>query len=227
MRLLRSRFPVPDLSFGGAAAVPVRHIRRFRWYKQCSPVPPPAFRCDHDVTAGRHPVHLALRAAFSSVIARRQEDEFRIIDTTSPCLFGNHSTQSPCAHHGLVSASEYFRSPPRTRITEGWTIFLPRVAGILVGLIGGRFAQVRAAGADQHDTDRLSRVCAAGDEVCFWRSSTITGAVTELPCCQRRAWPLKVATPVACCNSASDEITCDGSRRRGRGCLGMPGAERA
>ena len=105
----------------------------------------------------------------------------------------------PARITALCSALEYLRSPPRTLITDGPFCFSEfpapgtAAAALTITTCTGLFALV---------------VCATS--VCFVRSSTITGAFTELPCCHSRTLPLKVAAPVECFSSALSATTCVG-----------------
>ena len=124
-------------------------------------------------------------SSFEAVVASA------VLDTTLPA--------APARMTALRSALEYFRSPPRTLITEGSFFFA------LPACLERWRSHLPAPPAP--DSCCLL-VCAVS--VCFVRSSTITGAATELPCCHSRAPPLNVAAPVDLCNSACCAITCAG-----------------
>jgi hypothetical protein len=170
---------------GGAAAVPVSTYSPVAVYTPTAPRFRAGPRRSAPHARRRHAVHLRLAAVLAGVIARgssalnliRYRGRRPVSATTVP-------SAPPCIT-ALRSASEYFRSPPRTRITDGCSRLARR------GLLCPAFPAFIPSPPALTSTARTGSAASVlrATSVCFCRSSTITGAATELACCHSRACP--------------------------------------
>ena len=79
-----------------------------------------ALGADHDVAARRHAVDLGRAAVFAGVIAGRQKHQVYFAGGGGRVAgLGDDLPSAPPCMTTLRSAAEYFRSPPRTRMTLG------------------------------------------------------------------------------------------------------------
>ncbi len=117
------------------------------------------------------------------------------VPVSATTLPADRRASPPCARRRSTSSRPRARESPKAQPD------LPR-----------RIFAVQGSAALLTSTTRTgsAAIRARATSVCRFRSSTITGAATELACCQSRAWPRKVASPVAWCSCASAATTCAG-----------------